>query len=255
MEYKIYKIVRIDTNNIVYVGLTKNTLDYRFKCHFKDKNRNKKKYNYFSKYKELLKIELLQDNISTIEQANKMEIHYISYYKKLGYNLLNITSGGDGTKNVNPWNKGLDCNYKNKLMDNSPNAKKIYMYSIDGDFIQEFNSIKKASEFTSIPRNAIKNIADEKTKYKTYKNLVFRYYKKDKIIITQMSKDDKIKLSLLARQKNIKKVFIKSLIDNTINVYDNINDCANKTKINKGTLYTYFSTNKQTNTKIYGYVK
>ena len=36
----------------------------------------------------------------------------------------------------------------------------VYCYDISGNFIREFNSIKKASETTKVSRSQIKNICD-----------------------------------------------------------------------------------------------
>lgn len=48
--------------------------------------------------------------------AKAFETIFIAYYKKLGIS-LNVTDGGEGTKGVIPWNKGLKLPYKqtNKL--------------------------------------------------------------------------------------------------------------------------------------------
>jgi hypothetical protein len=186
MNYKVYKIQRIDTNEIVYIGITKNKLQQRFYSHLNDKRRNPKKVNYFQKYRDLLKIVCIEQGIESLEEANKKEIYYIKKYKDLGCKLLNATDGGDGTLNLQSWNKGIKCNYVDKLMQNSPNAKKIYSYDLNGNFLKEYNSIKKASEDTGSPRASIKNISDLKKRYITSKNKTFRYFKADKIEIIRL---------------------------------------------------------------------
>ena len=91
MNYKIYKIQRIDTLDIVYIGITKNKLNVRFSQHFRESKNNKRKVNYFKKYRTLLKIELIKENISSLKEANDLEIFYIKYYKDKGFDLLNAT--------------------------------------------------------------------------------------------------------------------------------------------------------------------
>jgi predicted GIY-YIG superfamily endonuclease len=186
MNYKIYRIERVDTNEIVYIGITRNKLNTRFSSHLRDKRRNPKKVNYFQKYSDLLKIVCIEEGIQTLQEANKKEIYYIKKHKDLGCNLLNATDGGDGTLNFESWNKGVKCTYIDKLMQNSPNAKKIYSYDLNGNFLKEYNSIKKASEETNSSRSAIKNIADLKSRFVTSKNKTFRYFKADKVDIIRI---------------------------------------------------------------------
>ena len=186
MNYKVYKIQRIDTNEIVYIGITKNKLQQRFSSHLREKKNNLKKVNYFQKYRDLLEIVCIEKGIENLKQANEKEIYYIKKYRNLGCNLLNATDGGDGTLNFESWNKGIKCNYVDKLMQNSPNAKKIYSYDLNGNFLKEYNSIKKASEETNSSRSAIKNIADLKSRFVTSKNKTFRYFKADKVDIIRI---------------------------------------------------------------------
>lgn len=246
MNYKIYKIQRIDTLDIVYIGITRNKLNVRFSQHFRESKNNKRKVNYFKKYRTLLKIELIKENISSLKKANDLEIFYIKYYKDKGFDLLNATDGGDGTLNLQSWNKGLKCTYKDKLINNSPNSKKIYCYDINGFLINEFNSIKKASEFTNVPRSAIKNIADLKKRCITYKGYSFRYFKIEKIEIKKISKKERLENVRIGKLKNAKKVCVIDKLNNVYYTFDNYIECSKSLKINKNTLSTYFSISKET---------
>jgi predicted GIY-YIG superfamily endonuclease len=246
MNYKVYKIQRIDTNEIVYIGITRNTIEKRFKGHLREKKRNLKKIRYFSKYGSLLQIICIEDNINNLKEANQKEIYYIKKYRDLDCNLLNATDGGDGTLNFKSWNKGIKCTYIDKLIKNSPNAKNVYSYDLTGVFLKEYNSIKKASEDTNIPRYAIKNICDLKKGFISYKNISFRYFKKEKINIKRVSESERIKNVALGKLKNSKKVIIFDKLNNKEYLFNNYLDCINYFKFNKKTLFTYLSISKET---------
>jgi hypothetical protein len=253
MEYKVYLIKRISTSVVVYVGITKNKLNTRFLSHLRDKRRNIKKVNYFLCHKDDLIIEAIEEGIKTLKEANDKEVYYIQYYKKKYGRLLNATEGGDGTKGSNPWNKGTNCKYIDKLMQNSPNAKKIYAYDINGKYICEFNSIKKAHEFTNVSRQVIGKIAKQENRYKTSKGYSFRYYKSEKIKINKITTEERIRRVIKAKQEKIKtiKIFIKKTQSNVF--YNNALTASIDFKIKKNSLQTYCSQNKETSKYIYGY--
>lgn len=254
MNYKVYKIERIDTLEIVYIGITKNKLKTRFNQHFKEFKNNKRKVNYFKKYKNLLKIELIQDNINSLKEANELEIKYITDFKKKGCVLLNATDGGDGTLNLVSWNKGLKCTYKDKLSKNSPNAKEVYSYSIDGFFLKKYSSIKNASEDTKVPRCAIKNICELKKSSKTYKNLTFRYFQKQKVNIYKVSNKDRIALLRKSKINNAKKVCIFVKSEQKEYLFNNYYECMIFFSFKKSTLQTYLSISKETKKYKFNYV-
>jgi hypothetical protein len=255
MDYKIYKIENINNNNVVYIGLTKRSLQKRFASHFSDKNRNKKKYNYFKKYKSSLEISLIEGNISTLKEANEKEVFYIKKYKDLGSKLLNHTEGGDGTKGFNPWNKNKKCTYINKLIENSPNAKKIYSYDLNGNYLRDYNSIKKAYEQTGVPRSAIKNIADLKKSYVSYKGLTFRYYKKNKIELNYIAEKTRIKNIIKSKKEkklNVSLFFIES---NEKLFFKNTELASEFLSMNKNTVRAYCSSNLKRKNIIFKYEK
>jgi hypothetical protein len=254
MNYKIYKIQRIDSKEIIYIGITKRKLKTRFASHFKDSNHNKKKLNYFLKYKLLLEIIPIKEEISTLQEAKDLEIYYIKHFKEIGCKLLNATDGGDYVKNHTSWNRGLKCSYINKLENNSPNAKKVYMYDSNGVYIKDFNSIKKANEETKIPRQAIKYICELKVGYILYKNLTFRYFKSDKIDIKKMSKEEKINRIINSKINNMKKVVIFDKINNKKYLFLNIIDCLETfNSFKKKTMLTYLSISKETSKYKFSY--
>lgn len=100
-NYKVYAL--IDKNkpgDIRYIGLTRQTLKQRCSKH-KTEKCNPHKLNWIKKIGiDNLEVILLLDNLSLEEACNK-EIELISEYKKMGYNLTNITNGGEGWLNYN----------------------------------------------------------------------------------------------------------------------------------------------------------
>lgn len=95
----IYKARNIITNSF-YIGKTIRTLHERKLSHFRTAY-SEGKNNYFSrairKYgKENFEWTVICECFSN-DEMNEKEIFYISYFKKAGYNLYNITTGGEGT--------------------------------------------------------------------------------------------------------------------------------------------------------------
>lgn len=253
MNYKVYKIQRTDTKEVVYIGITKCKLQNRLYRHFSEIKHNKKKINYFSKYKKLLEIKLIQDEIKNIQEAKYLEVNYIKQFKEFGCNLLNATNGGDYTKNNSSWNKGLKCLYIDKLISNSPNAKKVYMYDSNGVYIKDFNSIKKANEETKIARQAIKYMCELKIGHILYKNLTFRYFKSDTIHINRVSKEERINRISNAAIHRMRKVIIFDKINNTKHCFNNIIECLKNFNIKKQTLQVYLTISKETSKYKFSY--
>lgn len=117
----LYKHIRLDNDETFYIGIGNKRRPHSTKY------RNKFWHNIVNKYG--YKIEILYQEL-TLEEAKKLEIELISFYgrKDLGLGtLVNMTDGGEGTKGMNPWNKGkkLNKNHKLALKRNSGQAKKV----------------------------------------------------------------------------------------------------------------------------------
>lgn len=244
INYKVYKVFRVDTLDVVYIGITKRTLKKRLQSHFDRKDNNPRKVNYFLKYRNFLSIESIKENIKSLKEANELEKIYIKKYKSNGVDLLNATEGGDGTKGIKPWNKGKKCTYKNILRVNSPNKKAIFSYDMNGSFLNEYNSIKQASEKTGVPRSAIKNIADLKMRFKSYKKLVFRYYKKDNIDVGFVTEKERLKRVRKGKHESSKKISVECSETGTITIYKNIIELSKHLDIKASTVYCYVHKNK-----------
>jgi len=101
IRYHIYILKHPITNEIRYVGQTKNTLSNRLYDHLyearKRKNLTYKNNWVFSLLQKELKpkIEML-DYAWGIEEANQIEKTYIKRFKEMGKRLTNSTTGGEG---------------------------------------------------------------------------------------------------------------------------------------------------------------
>lgn len=100
----VYKITNLITNK-VYIGITEQTLESRWKQHLlKSKiNVNRHLYNAMNKYGiDSFKIEIVEDDISSYSELLEKEKYYIKLYNSFidGYNM---TEGGD----INPMNSSI----------------------------------------------------------------------------------------------------------------------------------------------------
>jgi hypothetical protein len=88
-----------DESTIRYIGRAKNPQG-RLRNHlrFAEQGRKEHVYNWINKVKDsgdTVKLIIVEDDL-TWEESAEREIHYIAYYRSLGFDLTNMTSGGDG---------------------------------------------------------------------------------------------------------------------------------------------------------------
>jgi group I intron endonuclease len=91
--YYVYKWIRLDTNQVFYIG----------KGHgnrYKDRSmRNKYFNNVVNKVgMDNIKIEIIENELDE-QTAFEKEKYYIKYYRELGHKLTNMTDGGEGSSN------------------------------------------------------------------------------------------------------------------------------------------------------------
>jgi hypothetical protein len=164
---KIYKLIDPTTNKIRYVGKTEKELSQRLLGHINDLTRKRRFENKQQWIKELLKIGYCP-LISLLEECNseissEREIYWINLLKR-DNNLLNIIS-----------NNFLE----HSEFVSSHKSKKVYQYSITGDFIFAWNSITEASISLDTENSNICFAAGGKRKLAG--DYQWRYYKKDNI--------------------------------------------------------------------------
>lgn len=162
--YYIYKYTNI-LNNKIYVGKT-SKLNRRKATHKRlSKTVNSKFYNAIRKYGfESFSFEILEE-VSSLQEANKKEILWISFYNSF-INGYNSTIGGDGGDTSKSEAYILGMNKRRSFSgQNNPMYGKI-------------PSNAKKIEFNGIIYNSIKHATDE-TKHST------RFIKKHGKIITE----------------------------------------------------------------------
>lgn len=102
-NYKIYGLIVIGDEKLRYIGLTKNSLRKRLVSHKSEsKRRETYKDRWVRKNDYNIEINLIEENIPNLKEANEREVYWIKYYRDLGYDLVNTSDGGDGTSGVKP---------------------------------------------------------------------------------------------------------------------------------------------------------
>lgn len=145
----IYTLADPVTKEVRYVGKTVKTLSQRLTGHIYS---SKKESNHRANWiKSLLRvgrkplIEYL--DICSWDESQKLEIYWISQFISWGFNLINLTEGGEG-------NLGRNISVENKRKLIAANRKEIYQYRRDGTYIRSFSSLTEAANITGINSNS-----------------------------------------------------------------------------------------------------
>lgn len=107
--YKIYCLLDPTTYVIRYVGATSKSLEERLKGHMK-KSPISHKTNWIKSLNVKPIIELLQEIPEDYWQ--QAEIYWIAYFKSIGCNLTNTTTGGEGV----PFTEDVKAKHKNNIL-------------------------------------------------------------------------------------------------------------------------------------------
>lgn len=168
----------ISPSNKVYIGITSRKPELRWGhngIYYKGCN---KFYNAILKYGwDNIKHEILIDNASK-EEACILEQMLISHYKRLGVS-YNITDGGEGRIAKQPqefckeqsdrmkeaWrnnpekylNKRTTKGIRRSIEQIRKRSTSVLQFSIDGEFIQRYESVTEASNVVGISAKAIRN--------------------------------------------------------------------------------------------------
>ena len=106
MKILIYALIDPRDGKIKYIGKT-NNIRKRIREHIRDEENNLK-YAWIKSLKKLkLQPEVLILEETDLGNDNFWEIFWISQCKAWGFELKNMTNGGDGSYGVIPWNKGI----------------------------------------------------------------------------------------------------------------------------------------------------
>ena len=149
-NYKIYALAD-NFLGVRYIGLTFKDLNFRLQQHLKDYRHNFHKVNWVKKYKNEIKIMLIEGAIETLQEAKQKEIYYIQVFKTIGCQLINATEGGDY------------CYNKGKV------AKNKGILKVSNDIILKLQQDYSTNKYSQL---------DLSLKYNISKSSVDRYLKK-----------------------------------------------------------------------------
>jgi len=148
MNYYLYRHIRLDKNEVFYVGIGNSKRAYS------KYSRNPYWHNIVDKTE--YEIQVLKKDLSW-EDACELEKILINYYGRKDLNtgyLTNMTNGGDGTVGFvfsNESKNKLRLIRKNRNM--SHLSIKIYQYDLDGNFIKEWASITEAANTFNVGKS------------------------------------------------------------------------------------------------------
>lgn len=173
MKNYIYALKNPTTNEVVYIGKTKD-----FKKRLKDHHRIEKRIRCrldrwkIKMYNLGLKADMEILMVCDENDVNEQEKLFIKLFKDKGIDLLNMTEGGDGLQSpseevrrkIGEKSKGRIPSKEtrdkiSKSNYNSGNSKSIICHDINGNFIGKFINARRAGEFLNLDYRSISDTA------------------------------------------------------------------------------------------------
>jgi len=232
MKTYIYILQDPDTLSVRYVGKTTN-FKKRFYQHTNKKIQEYSRKRYLSNW--LLK--LINNNkkpIMTIideteDDWKTLEIYWISQFKSWGFNLVNLTIGGDGIEGYTHTKETIK-----KL------SKMITCISPDG--IEYSGNCKEIASIIGVTNSAIYNVLYKSITGKVKGWHSFKMLNQNEEYLSNLDiiKQNKPKISALCKQvsaSNCKRLFSKPIIQydiqmNIVAEYESLSEASRQTKIN-----------------------
>ena len=238
MQYYIYTLSDPTSNEIKYIGKTKN-IKNRLSSHMTPSNL-KNTWTAKSKWLKHLKNNNLKPIIETLDTGNKnniddLEIYWISQFKTWGFNLKNETEGG-----ISPIKKGdkLKERHINNLQETYNKKKKpVCQYTLDNVFVKEYESISEAKRQTNLSHisSCCRGIRKSTNIYYfRYKNDYFPYVeKKNYWTGAHHSKESVQKMKM---NHPLRKIIYQYSIetDEKIDEYLSLHEASTKTRLQRG---------------------
>jgi group I intron endonuclease len=204
---KIYTLKDPFTQEVRYVGKTKNDLIKRLYEHCTERNliKNSHKNNWIKKLKKQDTRPIIE-LIELTENWKEREAYWIKYFRDKGINLTNETDGGDGCigikrsqeyieklinikrkngtlkrsaecrKKISDSHKGkkMSDNHKEILLSYSTKKmKRIIQYDLNMNLVKIWSGIRECSRALNINHSEI--IKCLKNKKRNYKNYIWKY--------------------------------------------------------------------------------
>lgn len=177
----VYRHIRLDKNEPFYIGISAEEGDKYTRAYTK-KERNNLWYKIVAKTDYA--VEIILDEIS-LENAYEKEKEFIKLYGRIDLNIgtmSNLTDGGELFVNLSPETKKRMVE-KMSIVRRKP----ILQYTIDGDFIREWDSAKTAGESLNIPCSHITHCCKKKSFH--IRGFIWMYKKGDEILLKISEKE------------------------------------------------------------------
>lgn len=241
MEVKIYVLKDPITNEIRYIGRTKNFLNKRLNGHLSKAKTNKNKSykdNWLLSLSSKPKIEQLATIIGW-KESHIYEQNLIKEYLKKGYNLTNLDDRGEGEVNkIISKEQKLKISKKVKEMhDNnqlSCNRKAVDIYDLKGTFIISKRSYKEASEFIGISQKQFQSSMQRNAKrIKNYQ-----------VVLKDSLKPNEWKQRTGEITKNFKKIYLYNIETKEIIEFEAIKRFKEFFNTGASTVNYYLNSNK-----------
>jgi len=241
MEVKIYVLKNPESLEIRYIGRTKNPLKIRLSGHLSKAKKNKfktHKDNWILSLKQKPIIELIEIVIGW-EESYKREQILIKEYIEKGYKLTNLHDRGTGgllrdiseEQKLKISKKVTQLHKEGKL---HCGRKSVNVYDLEGNFINNFDSYKKASEFIGIGQKQFQSSMRRKAKrIKNYQ-----------VKVKGDNSPGKWKQRTGELPKNFRKLYIWDLIDGKLIEFEAVKKFKEYFKTGASTVNYYVNRNK-----------
>lgn len=225
-KYYLYRHVRLDTNEVFYVGVGTKVLDidsdFKYRRAFEKGSKNTIWKNIYKKCKANIKIDILFESDSR-EEIFKKEIEFVKLYGRKNLNqgtLSNLTNGG--------------LEYNDKLYKGTNDVKvPVFLFNIEGFYLQSFASISELKRFLKIASDSsIHDVINEK------RNSVLGYFvkrQKDYNYIVP----NKITVKPNWRTKRLYGKVNVIYLDSTNKIYNTIEDFCKEQDIKRASVFAH----------------
>ena len=221
MKTTIYGLIDPTTKQLRYIGKT-NNIKQRFKNHLnscRDKNTHKRNWiNYLKKNNLKPEIEII--DIVDTDKWKYWEIFYISYFKMIGCNLTNYTTGGDGLTFANK------TSFKN-----GHGAIPIYQIDLKGNIINTFESAQMGNKILKYKIGTVDKLGRTTHGFIFYKKATWDNFttdEKNNVILktkreNRYYRPNSVKTRFKIGHNNNKSIKINQIDKNTLNIINTFN--------------------------------
>lgn len=180
---KIYTLAHPETNEVRYVGVTTVSTEERLRKHLisKENNRRTSWIKSILNHGLMPKIELIDDVDDSVWRDE--ERFYISYFRYLGFNLVNATEGGDGLSGYKRSQRTSDAQ-RAKMLGRKHREEtirkmstRVGQYDTNWNLIREFDSVTQAAKNFGVTKCTISWAINRKTKYGKQRTAQGSYWK------------------------------------------------------------------------------